>query len=108
VKVSLVGGNFVKAVFYRDLETMRRYEPDTHDALGLMVGHPDAPHVATIHLPLPCSAQVIIHEAVHAAIHNARFRNLRGDEREEWICMDAGHIGSRILTAWNQRRRKSQ
>lgn len=101
--IKLHGGNRVRVVFHDSLASWRRKEPEAHDAIGMADCHKNSPLIVTIHIPMPASVSLIVHEAVHAALHSARFRNLRGEEREEWICTDAGLIASRILAEWRKR-----
>jgi hypothetical protein len=101
--IKLPGGNRVKVIFHESLGAWRRKIPAAHDAWGLAECYTEAPDIVTIHIPLPSSVSTVVHEAVHAAIHSARFRGLRGEAREEEICNDAGLIASRILTEWRKR-----
>jgi hypothetical protein len=73
----------VQVRFYRSLAEWRKKDPGAHDAWGMTEAPDDSVVPIVIHLPMPCSESTIIHEAVHAACCNARFRKLRGNAREE-------------------------
>lgn len=94
--------NRVRVYWYNSLKELKKSDEDAGDSLAYTTQQPTAPNVAEVHLPLTTSPEIIIHEALHAAFHHAKFRNLRGGDREEWLALDTGRLAAFLLRQWEK------
>jgi hypothetical protein len=62
-------------------------------------------HIAEVWIPLTSSQNTVIHEAVHAATHNARLMGLRGEIREESVAHHTGEFSQWLLRQWRRKRK---